>query len=270
MVDCRLDVGVLPDFDQRLAMAMCVGYFDGTATGNPASFTVAGYVSSKARWREFEARWSRTLRREALDAFNARDFLRRTGEFAIGWDDDAKRRGLIEGLGRVIEQHIFHAFSCSVLLEEYEAIDEEYAFNETAARPYGLCTALVIANVRRWMAAKHRDDLTLFVFEQGDIDPRQLRGILRVERTDQGEPAQFWPREWIDERGRPRYLRPLEACGLFAADQNGAIVTRLLERSLFDREIVDRARLLRSCEGLKIPLRSDTSAAAKRETLEIR
>jgi len=260
-----------PDFDpQRLAMAMCVGYFERTrAAANPESFAVSGYVSSKARWREFETCWSRALRRETLAAFKADDFSRAIGEFATGWDDE-RQRALIETLRRLTEQHVFHAFSCAVRLEDYDSVDAEYTFRETAAGPYGLCAALVMVNVRQWIAARHPDHLTLFVFEAGDIDPRELRRILEVEQAGQGEPAQMWPREWVDERGRHRYLRPLEACGLFEADRNGAIVNRLLERSLLDREAVDRDRLLRICDGLKIPHRCDTAAAAKRKTLEIR
>jgi len=258
-----------PDFDpQRLAMAMCVGYFDGRKTGAPATFTVAGYVSSKARWREFEARWSRALRHEALTAFSAHDFSRGTGEFATGWDDDARRRGLIDALSRLTQQHVFHAFSCSVLLEEYHAMNAEYAFSETAAGPYGLCAALVMANIRQWMAAKHPDDLTLFVFEQGDLEQRELCGILKAEQAEQGEPAQMWPRQWVDERGRHRYLRPLEACELLMVDRSRTFVTRLLERSQLDQQTLDHDRLLRICHALQIAHRSEIRPAENRTTLE--
>src|SRR5262245_54514942 len=85
-----------PEFEpQRLAMAMCVGYFSGSASRDSAQkFIVSGFVSSKVRWREFETRWSRLLRRENLTAFNASDFVNETGEFAAGWSDGARRRAL--------------------------------------------------------------------------------------------------------------------------------------------------------------------------------
>ena len=69
--------------------------------------------------------------------------------------------------------------------------------------------ALLMANVRHWMAAKHPDDLTLFIFEQGDVNQREIQRILEGARSISGEPAQMWPRQWRDERGRQRYLRPL-------------------------------------------------------------
>lgn len=249
---------------------MCVGYFDETTRGTSASFTVAGYLSSKARWREFEAKWARALRREGLNAFNADDFSRGTGEFANGWDDDAKRRGLVEGLSKLTEQHAFRAFSCSVLLEQYAAIDAEYAFSESAAGPYGLCAALVIANVRQSMATKHPNDLTLFVFGQGDIDQRELRRILKTKKAEQGEPAQVWPRQWVDERGRHRYLRPLEACELFAADRDGRFVNRLIEHSALDRQLVGRDQLVRICQALEIAPRSQRSLFEQQTTLGTR
>lgn len=247
-------------------MAMCVGYFERTqAAVIPDSFVVSGYVSSKARWREFETRWSKALRREALSAFHADDFSGRTGAFATGWDE-TRQRALMDTLSRLTEQHVLHAFSCSVRLEEYETVNAEYAFMERAAGPYGLCAALVISKVRQWIAARYPDDLTLFVFDEGDIDPRELRRTLKAEQAEQGEPAQMWPREWIDERGRHRYLRPLEACGLFAADRNGAFANRLLERSLLDRETIDRDRLLRICESLKVPCRVETGPPIENTT----
>jgi hypothetical protein len=109
----------------------------------------------KVRWREFETRWSRLLRRESLTTFNSDDFLNETGEVAEGWSDAARRRALLEALGRLAEQHVFRAFSQTLNLPDYDAINAEHPFAETAAGAYGICAALLMAHVRRWMAAKH-------------------------------------------------------------------------------------------------------------------
>jgi hypothetical protein len=252
-------VGVLtsafcPEFDpQRLAMAMCVGYFGGHESPPAATmFSVSGFVSSKARWREFETRWSRLLRREGLTAFDANEFLVEAGEFAAGWSEPGRRRRLIETLGRLAEQHVFRAFSQSVNLSDYQAVNAEYALSEAGAGPYGLCAAFLMTSVREWMAAKHPDDLTLFIFEQGDIDQRELHRVLRAARAEIGEPAQIWPRRWRDERGRRRYLRPLEACALFPADHEGVFLKRLAERSLLETRSIGHAQLTDVCRALDI------------------
>jgi hypothetical protein len=218
-----------PEFDpQRLAMAMCVGYFGGgNSREAAATFSVSGFVSSKARWRDFETRWSRLLRREGLAAFNAHEFLSETGEFVDGWSDATRRRGLMDALGRLAEQHVYRAFSQSISLSDCDAVNAEYGRSETGAGQYAVCAAFLITNVREWMAAKHPDDLTLFIFEQGDIDQRELQRTLNAAGAETGEPAQMWPKQWRDERGRHRYLRPLEACELFAADRDGVFIERL-------------------------------------------
>jgi hypothetical protein len=238
-----------PDFDsQRLVMAISVGYFEAQRADSAAMFTVAGYVSPKARWRQFEEEWTRALRHEDLLAFDARDFLHGTRGFTTGWSDSARRKRLLDALTKVVEQHVMRAFACSVPLDDYAAIDAEHGFGSAVAGPYGLCAGLLAAKVRRWMTARHPDDLTLFVFEDGDIDHRELRRIAALEHSD-GEPAQVWPRHWIDERGRRRHLRPFEACDLFIAD-GGAFTKRLLDRSRFHGEIVDRDRLRHICHAL--------------------
>jgi len=245
-------------------MAICVGYVEPIETPDPVeTFTVAGLISSKARWREFETRWSRTLRHENLPAFSADDFLRSRGTFASGWDDKAHRHALIDTLGRLTQQSIFHAFSCSVRLHEYNVVDANYALSETGARPYGLCAAFLIANIRRWMRAKHPDDLTLFILREGDLDGRELNRVLKGEQAEQGEPPQVWPRQWMDECGRSRYLRPLEACELLAADRERVLANRLLERGQLTHEDIDRERLIQICRALKIARRPAGSTADK-------
>jgi hypothetical protein len=247
-----------PEFDpQRLAMAMCVGYFNGRDSRDSAGlFTVSGFVSSKVRWREFETRWSRQLRQEGLATFNATEWMNGTGEFASGWSDVPRRRGLMAALTRMTEQHVLHAFTQTISLSDYDAIDAEYEFGRAVGGPYNVCAALLMTTVRRWMAAKHPDDLTLFIFEQGDIEQRGLQRMLEGVRAETGEPAQIWPRRWRDERGRRRHLRPLEACQLFAADQDGSFQKRLTERSLLEAGIVDREQLARVCRALGIAHRS--------------
>lgn len=242
---------------QRLAMAICVGYFEDDQSGtDPRTVTVAGYVSSKARWRSFDERWPRALRAERLAAFSAVDFLRGTGEFASGWIDNPERQvRLVRALTRVTEHHVLRAFSCSLALDDFDAVNAEYRFAESASGPYGVCAACVMTRVQRWMADHHPGDLTLCIFEEGEVDHREIRRVLSAEGMTRGEPPQLWPRNWTDECGRRRRLRPFEACDLLTL---GSL------QPTHEREVVDRERLLRICDALGVARRVAESRPAHR------
>ena len=243
-------------------MAICVGYFEREQSGaSPSMVTVAGYVSTKARWRYFEERWPRALRAEHLTAFSGQDFARGTGEFSSGWIDNEPRKvRLIQALARLTEQHVLRAFSCSVRVDDYEAINGEYRLAEAASGPYGICAACIVARVQYWMAKHHPDDLTLFVFEEGDVDHREIRRILVAEGVDRGEPVQVWPRQWTDERGRRRFLRPFEACDLLAPGCGSEMADRLSRRSSVEHEVLDRDHLLQTCRALAVARRDRSTS----------
>lgn len=243
---------------QRLTMAICVGYFEaGQPPDAPAAITVAGLISPKARWRYFDERWPRVLRHEGLAAFNGQDFIHGTREFTAGWADNGpRRRRLVQTLTRLAEQHVLRGCSCSLRLDDYEAINEEYRFAEAAGGPYGICAAGVIGHVQAWMAQHHPDDLTLFVFEDGDTDHREIRRILMAEGIERGEPVQLWPRQWTDERGRHRFLRPFEACDLLIPGCDSGLTQRLTSRDSYEHHVLDREHLLRICGALAVGRRA--------------
>ena len=243
-----------------VTMAICVGYFEAQATGTaPTMTTVSGYVSTKVRWRSLEERWPRILRHEGLTAFNGQDFVDAAGEFSAGWRDNQPRRlRLVEALARLIERHTLRAVSCSLRLEDYRAINERYRFAESAGGPYALCAAHVVARVQTWMAQHCPDDLTLFVFEDGDVDHREIRRILKGEGVHRGEPVQLWPRQWTDERGRARHLRPFEACDVLALQLAGHREAGRLEGSRLHREVLEPDHLRRLCHELAVAERSSS------------
>ncbi len=75
-----------PHLDSRkLHMAICVGYLEANEQDVPATLTVTGLVSPKAKWQSFEERWPRALRTDGLTAFSGRDFIQGTGAFSGVW-----------------------------------------------------------------------------------------------------------------------------------------------------------------------------------------
>jgi hypothetical protein len=110
------------------------------------------------------------------------------------------------------------------------------------------------------MAVHHPDDLTLFVFEEGDITHREIRRILAADGITRGEPVQLWPRQWIDERGRQRHLRPFEACDLLAPESGSDVADRLSRRDACEHEWLDRDHLRRICSALGVEPRPTSNS----------
>lgn len=229
---------------QKVAMAICVGYLE--ASRQDATLTVSGLVSPKARWQSFEERWPRVLRGEGLTSFNGRAFIEGTGEFSNGWSDDAaRRRRLVAALGAVTGESAILGVSYSLRLADYRAVTKGLPHLETVPTPYAVCAGVAMSRILGWMRTAHSADVTLFVFEEGWIDHQQVRHVAAAEGVEHGQPVQIWPREWIDEHGRRRLLRPIEACDLLVPDCHCDLAERLIRHSSWDQELVDRDRLSR-------------------------
>jgi hypothetical protein len=133
--------------------------------------------------------------------------------------------------------------SCSLSLADYRAAARTLPHPEMLPTPYAVCAGVAMARILRWMANAPSRDVTLFVFEDGSIDHQQVRQIAAAEGINHGEPVQIWPREWRDEHGRLRRLRPLEACDLLVPSCGSGLPDRLIERGSWDEERLNRDRL---------------------------
>jgi hypothetical protein len=69
-----------------------------------------------------------------------------------------------------------------------------------------------------------------------------------------------WPRQWTDERGRLRHLRPFEACDLLTPESTSDIGDRLLRRDACEHEWLDRDHLRRICGALAVATRSTSNS----------
>jgi hypothetical protein len=240
-----------PHLDARkLNMAICVGYLEANERDVPATLTVTGLVAPKAKWQSFEERWPRALRAEGLTAFSGRDFIQGGGEFSEWLGQPERRSRLIAALSRVAADQAALGVSYSLSLADYRAVAHTLPHREMLPTPYAVCAGVAMARILRRMADAHSRDVTLFVFEDGGIDHQQVRQIAAAEGIDNGEPVQIWPREWRDEHGRLRRLRPLEACDLLLPSTGSGLPDRLIERGSWDEERLNRDRLSRIFQSM--------------------
>jgi hypothetical protein len=151
-------------------MAIFSAYFD--ASGKPnASYrvmTVAGMISSVAKWIRFEIDWNAALSRQHVKIFHMTDFAASEKEFKA-WKGDRKRRSeFIAELVRIIQRHTNKMVVSSVELSGWHSLNGRYALEEVFGSPYALCGISAVGEVLRWAGKKSPKTPVQFIFEDGD------------------------------------------------------------------------------------------------------
>src|SRR5690349_10815240 len=85
---------------------------------------------------------------------------------------------LISALVSCIRDNIHKAFSCSVVLRDWEALNERYDVAESLGYPYSFCGRTCIAQVLKW--AKKKKALVQFFFEDGATHQKQFKKIIKL------------------------------------------------------------------------------------------
>jgi hypothetical protein len=74
-------------------------YCDASKSRSQHLTVVAGAISSVAKWREFDVKWSEILKDNGLEYFHMKEFAHSTDQFAHGWKkNEGRRRRLIQEL----------------------------------------------------------------------------------------------------------------------------------------------------------------------------
>lgn len=252
-------------------MAMCRAYFD--ASGSPKEpkqrvLTVAGYVGTENKWCKFERDWSKVLAAEGIETFGMAAFA----HFSEGFEDwdgnEPRRQAFIQALVRVLKRAAMHGFSVSIELDIYDEMNREYEFKERVGGPYGICAAAVANKCRKWMAANRPKDLTLYVFEKGDLNPGEVGEMMAEGGGNRfGHDPLFLAKQWVDEHGVKRFRRPFESCDFAAYESAHAVplletgrrgrgsALHLFQSIKHSHGLLNRTTLLRIARALRVPRR---------------
>lgn len=210
-------------------MAVFVAYFDaGGSTEDPNSriISIAGWIATEARWRRLEKAWRTICDHEGVSGLHMKDFAHSRGEFQ-GWaGDETRRQRFLADLAAAIHRHTNRDFSCSLFLDGYRAVDEQYKFHEHVGHPYMIGGWACIQSVREWMAKTHPDDLTLFVFEKGDAHQSELLGLLKRDGIDLGHDPIFMKKRW--KEGGKSYTSPALECADYLAYEHVKNLTDII------------------------------------------
>lgn len=143
-----------------------IGYFDASGTANTDVLVMAGYVSDAKKWDRFDHHWKAILDRESVKCFHMTDCVSGQGEYK-GWDSE-RRRQFINDLAECARKYTNKRFSASVVINDYNLVDNEYELHEYVGYPYVLCGISCIGHVRAWAKRHKLKAAPQFVFEDGD------------------------------------------------------------------------------------------------------
>ncbi len=174
-------------------MFVCYGDASGGEDDRRGVILFTGLLSTKLRWRFFQWRWNRLLRKYGLSKLHMRNFQHVTRD----WDDTKTRifEDRVMGLLRCASRQ---TFVLSVDIEGYHAVNAIYDLKKELEGPYHLAASTCVKMVVDWMIEnhpKHRNNLK-WVYEKGDAGQGPLRDIV----LKSGFPIKFVPKS---KRSRP-------------------------------------------------------------------
>lgn len=152
-------------------MALFTTYLDASGTAKTPVLTVAGFVAHVKRWERFDRKWRDILERQNITSFHMTEFVSNQGEFREWRGQSERRRAFIADLVECIKQETKRGFTASVIMSDYEEVNQEYELREYAGTPYALCAVRCLAGLNRWLAKRNlTPSETLVVVERGDQD----------------------------------------------------------------------------------------------------
>jgi hypothetical protein len=194
---------------------MFTAAFDaGGHESNQKCVTVAGFLSSANDWIAFSTTWNWRLSQDNVRYFRMSEFAHWGGEFAnrAYWTEE-KRRGLLDDLLGLIQQHAYRKIGLIVANEAFSAMSDEVkeVFRLNA---YVIGARSCAAAVRMWAQREKITSPIEYVFEDGDIGKGKL-----IERMEiDGFPApSFRPKKDTIKGGImiPAFV-PLQASDILA------------------------------------------------------
>lgn len=160
-------------------------YFDesGTPDETHVILTVAGFVSSDQKWVRFEIAWKKILKDAGLPdgtVFHMNRFARNLPPYEAFAGQSKRKAAFIESLIACTRRHVHKAFSCSVVLRDWEHLNLRYCVSESLGFPYSFCGRTCIGTVLKW-AKKNEIPEVKFFFESGAKHRDQFERIMKID-----------------------------------------------------------------------------------------
>jgi len=209
-------------------------HFDASGTDNAQKvFAIGGWIAEVDQWSRLRCDWKKMIEEAPFRddvkkkdrIFHASDLEYRKGIYE-GWRDDEKQTFQGRAYG-IVEDYELFPFSAAIVKADFEAL--KIRFSELPhghAGNYFMWTFHhVMAQVRKWLEAQHKDVNVHYIFERGQLGDGQVQDSLKRIADDAAERELFRMREWTFAG---KELLPLQTADLWAYESYKQMVNRNL------------------------------------------
>ena len=168
--------------DSLFGMFTC--YFDASGGRDRGIIIVAGWLSTVARWEQFDADWRLLLARYHLPYFHMKEFAHSTGPFEKWKGIEVKRTMFLRRAVDVIATNVDHGFCCLVRHSDFDQVNARYGLSEDFGNPYSLAARSCIAEANKWVRKRKRTDeiQVEYIFDDGDKGKGLLISFMEKEK----------------------------------------------------------------------------------------
>lgn len=234
----------------EVLMFMPTAYFDASSSHQfPRVMTVAGFVSTEAKWVKFEILWNSILQRYGVPYLHMKEFAHSTGEFNSWKGQDVKRKDFLSELINAAKLHVRKGFVYSLSLDDYEEVNKEFQLGAHWGNEYSLLGMSAVTSLLKWKD-KHFPSMPVqCIFEDGDTDNHHLKRCLQSEHI----PYSFAPKKSM-QGSTMQYIAPFQLAD-FAAWENRLAYARWRSGEYRTTDPIDPLTLLRKSwqELYKVP-----------------
>jgi hypothetical protein len=132
-----------------------LGYFDVAGSESESDVIVAcGAVSFLDDWAEFDAQRLAAMSAVGVRNFHMKDFAHFKKEYAVGWngfENEEKRRVFLADLIRAVNENVYRIYVTTLVLSDYQKVNEEYELTERPGSPYTWVMANCLFHVFDWV-----------------------------------------------------------------------------------------------------------------------
>jgi hypothetical protein len=147
---------------------MLTGFFD-DAGGPDHGFTVvSGWVSTIARWEQFDADWRLLLARYNLPYFSMKECAQFKKGFQ-GWENRLGTRDkFLRAAAGIIKSYVLYGFGSIILHKEFEDVNRRYTLKEYVGSPYALAGRTCVAHTMEWASKSgYKGWQIAYIFDKG-------------------------------------------------------------------------------------------------------